>query len=69
MMILTREREARGWSRADLAARAHLHPGDVGKFERGVLIPYQSQLLRLRDALSFEGEPAALLEECEGHVD
>ena len=67
MLILTRERLARGWSRQELAARSRLAPGDVGKITRGILVPYQSQLDRMAQALEWAGPASELLEEDTTH--
>ncbi len=58
---ITQEREARGWSRAELARRARMTPGDVGKIEAGRLIPYDSQLRKLARALGVPADQAAAL--------
>jgi len=63
MLILTRERLTRGWSRQELAARSRLAPGDIGKITRGILVPYQSQLERMAQALEWTGPASELLEE------
>jgi len=44
---LTALRQARGWSKAELARRARLAEADVGKIESGRLEPYETQLRRL----------------------
>jgi ribosome-binding protein aMBF1 (putative translation factor) len=63
MLVLTRERERRGWSRAELARRAQMSPGEVGKIEAGRLQPYESQRQKLARALRIPAdqllEPAA----------
>lgn len=51
MKKLTELRQARGWSKAELARRAHLAEGDVGKIESGRLVPYEAQLRRLARVL------------------
>ena len=56
MLRLSVEREARGWSKSELARRARMQPGEVGKIETGRLRPYPSQLRKLGRAL---GIPAA----------
>lgn len=61
MKRLTLERERRGWSRAELARRAALHPADVGKYEAGRLVPYPRQLARLAEALGWPVERAGEL--------
>ena len=67
-LALSALREARGWTRAELARRAHMTAGDVGKIEAGRLVPYESQLKKLARAL---GTPTAdarrLLDEIDGH--
>ncbi len=63
MMTLTIERTKNGWSKAELARRAHMHPAQVGQIESGRFIPYPKQLRKLAAALEFEGMPLDLLEE------
>ena len=63
MKVLTREREARGWSRAELGRQARLHPARVGQGENGRAVLYDVELQRLAAALDFAGDPAALLED------
>ena len=62
MIVLTREREAVGWTRFRLGSEARIHPARVGQFENLKAQPYPPELQRLADALRFRGEPAALLE-------
>jgi len=64
-MELTRQREAFGWTKRELGARADLHPARVGVIENGRVIPYPVELERLARALGFKGEPAALIEEAD----
>lgn len=61
MKKLTELRRARGWSKAELARRAHLAEGDVGKIESGRLVPYESQLGRLAMVLDVPVAKAATL--------
>jgi len=63
MLQLTREREARGWSRTELGRLARIHPARVGQAENGYVRPYPVELARLAEALAWPGDPAALLEE------
>lgn len=63
MKLLTEEREARGWSRAELARRALMNGTTIGQIEAGRIIPYAGQLSKIVGALGFEGDPAALLED------
>ena len=53
MLVVTQERERRGWSRAELARRAQMSSGEVGKIEAGRLIPYDSQRRKLARALGI----------------
>ncbi len=63
MLILTKEREARGWSRAELGRRSRIHPATIGKVELGRLIPYEVEISRIARALDWQGDPDELLEE------
>ena len=63
MKILTREREALGWSKSELGRQARLHPARVGQGENGRALLYDVELQRLAAALAWPGDPAALLEE------
>jgi len=58
---LTRQREARGWTKRELGARADLHPSRVGVIENGRVVPYDVELARLAHALGFTGDPHDLL--------
>ena len=61
MNKLTRYRELKGWSRSELARRARLHASDVGKFENGRAVPYESQLKKLARALGIPADEAPAL--------
>lgn len=64
MFRLTKERQRRGWSKAELARRARLDQGAVSKIESGRLQPYAVELRRLARALGIPSDQAtALLEE------
>ena len=64
MLILTRERKARGWSRLELGRRSQLASGDIGQFETGRIVPYAGQLQRIAQALDWpEDRAIELLEE------
>ena len=52
-MRLIEERNQRGWSRAELARRAGMHPSTVSLIESGRLVPYPSQVEKLADALGI----------------
>lgn len=64
MKKLTELRQARGWSKAELARRARLAEADVGKIESGRHVPYEAQLRRLARALGVPvAEATTLLDE------
>jgi transcriptional regulator with XRE-family HTH domain len=65
MLILTRERLLRGWSKAELARRARINQVTVGQIELGVLRPYASQLRKLAKALKWDSDPTQLVENAE----
>lgn len=44
-------REAKGWSRSELARQARMDAGDVSKIERGILVPYPGQVMKIAWAL------------------
>lgn len=56
MLNLTRFRLAKRWSRAELARRARIAAGDLGKIESGRLQPYDSQLRKLAHALGIPSD-------------
>ena len=63
-MRLRNEREARCWSKSELARRAGLNHSTIGQIESGRFRPYDSQLLKLAKALGVpEAEAQSLLEE------
>ena len=61
------EREARGWSLADLAERSGVSRGAISKIERGESSPTAGLLVRLADA--FDLTLAGLLARAEGEAD
>jgi ribosome-binding protein aMBF1 (putative translation factor) len=63
MLRITQERERRGWSRTELARRARMQPGDVGKIEARRLRAYPGQAERLARVLKLTVEE--LFEEVE----
>jgi transcriptional regulator with XRE-family HTH domain len=67
MLNLTRYRLAKRWSRAELARRARIAAGDLGKIESGRLQPYDSQLRKLARALGIPLEAATTLLKSEGN--
>lgn len=56
VMALKGLRERRGWSQAELARRARLHPADISRIESGRLVPYDRQRRRLARALGVSEE-------------
>ncbi len=59
-------RKARGWSQAELARRAGMHPSTVSLIERGYQRAYPSQIEKLSTAL---GVSAAEIEaDVTGHA-
>ncbi|MCE5252889.1 MAG: helix-turn-helix domain-containing protein [Actinomycetia bacterium] len=63
MKCVRREREARQWSRSELARRAGMANSTIGAIESGRLNPYPSQLHKIARALKYSGEPETLLDE------
>ena len=49
-------REARGWSRAELARRANMNPSTISLIESGRQVPYPSQTEKLAAALGVDLE-------------
>jgi ribosome-binding protein aMBF1 (putative translation factor) len=64
-MELTKQREARGWSKAELARRAGMGAADVSRIEARRLIPYPVQLEKLARALGIPAPDARNLVEAE----
>ena len=56
MRSLREHREARGWSRAELARRAVLNATTVGWVETGRFRPYSAQVKKLARALGLKPE-------------
>lgn len=44
-------RKAKGWSRSELARQARMDAGDISKIERGILVPYPGQVMKIAWAL------------------
>jgi len=64
MFLLTQLREERGWSKAELARRANLNSSTLSIIERGMFVPYDSQLKKLAKALDVSPKQAnSLMEE------
>jgi transcriptional regulator with XRE-family HTH domain len=58
---LTHERIDRGWSKAELARRARMCNGTIGQIESGRLIPYESQIVKIAEALGWPLDKAGEL--------
>ena len=70
MLRLTQKREARGWSQAELARRARLHPSELSKIESRRIVPYRPLLRRLARHLGLAAADAErLLDEVSGPAD
>lgn len=63
MKNLRAQRECLGWSRLRLSQEAKVAPSFISTAEDGRRIPYDKELLRIADALGWQGDPAALLKE------
>lgn len=63
MNTMQAERRARGWSQAELARRAEMHPTTVCQIENRRTVPYPVQLAKLAAALEWTGDPGALMDE------
>ena len=63
MKVLTRERVARGWSKAKTGRKSELHPARVGQAENGRAVLYDVELQRLAEALGWSGDPRDLLKD------
>lgn len=61
MIRLTIERERRELSRGELARRAKMHRGDVGKIELGRVKPYDAQLKKIGRAMRMRVPESLLL--------
>lgn len=63
MKRITRIRKSKGWSQAELARRAGIHPSSLSRIESGEEPPYRGRALRLADALGWAGDPSELFED------
>lgn len=62
MKVLTMLRESKGWSRSELARQSKLHPSQIGLFESGRMVPYESQLAKISAALEVDSSVDLLAE-------
>ena len=51
--VMQKHREAKGWTKAELARRAGLNASTVGWIESGRFTPYPSQVRKLAEALEL----------------
>ena len=58
MIRLTALRENRGWSKSELARRAHMNAGTVSLVESGRLKPYPAQIAKIARALGHPSDAA-----------
>ena len=56
MLRMKAERLRRGWSQADVGYRARIQPSEISRLERGLAVPYPSQLKRLARVLQVPAE-------------
>ena len=63
MKQITKIRKGLGWSESKVSHVSGVHLSSISAIECGRLNPWPGQLRRLADALGWEGDPAALLEE------
>ena len=64
MRQITKAREARGWSKAELARVSHMNATTISQIETGRWVPYDGQLEKLARALGVpEADANRLLEE------
>lgn len=62
---LQRERKQMHLSKAELARRTGMQQGTIGWIESRRFIPYDSQLIKLAEALNWNEDPQKLLKEDE----
>jgi ribosome-binding protein aMBF1 (putative translation factor) len=63
MIIIEAQRKEKGWKRSELARATKMQAGVIGWIEEGRFRPYDSQLLKIADALEWQGKPNELLNE------
>jgi len=67
VLLLTLERQRKGWSGLELARRSVNAPSDLSRWEHARAIPYDRQLRRLAHALGWPiADAHRLLEEVAG---
>ena len=63
MLLLTKEREAKGMNKSDLARKSKVQASVIGWIESGRFTPYESQLQKIADALGWDKDPMKLLDQ------
>ena len=63
MLRLTRVRTKKGWSQSRLSKESGVHVSSISAIERGRLNPWPGQVQRIAEALEWQGNPTALLED------
>jgi transcriptional regulator with XRE-family HTH domain len=63
MLRVTKERKRQKWTQAELARRAWINASTLSLIESGHYKPYDSQLIKLANALGFTDDPHRLLDE------
>ena len=53
VLMMTVERQRKGWSRLELARRSKNAPSDISRFESRRVVPYDVQLRRIARALGW----------------
>jgi ribosome-binding protein aMBF1 (putative translation factor) len=61
MIILTAERQRRGWSQAELARRAQINANTVSLIESARFKPYGVQLAKIARVLNWPAQEASRL--------
>ena len=65
MRLITKLREAKHWSKNELARQTGQAASDIGKLESGIYLGYPSQREKIAAALGYEGDPDDLIGEVE----
>lgn len=55
MLLLKKERLSKGYSAAQIARMADMHPSTVSQIETGRLVPYLAQQEKLAAVLKWQG--------------
>lgn len=63
MIVLTQEREKRGWNKAEMGRRAGIQPGNYSLIENLKRVPFRPEIERIAEALGWQDDPMDLLKE------